>query len=233
MFIYNYSISTMDYLVDETITNILGFVPDRIYSSMTCKRWTILLTNMYNQNRITNINDPYYLKTFHKTNGVISVGDIQQQIKSIDNPKCLHYLYNSFGTRNDTIMTVRICYSLLLRNCKLNNVCNPDDILNIMNKVVIYNENIQKIYHMIFKKKSYDILVLISTKNAMMEYYWLSYHLRTKNLNVLIEDIEIFVDKGITGLMYMRYVVNISTGHPLRTELLMYLEIQIAKKLNL
>lgn len=223
----------MDYLPNETIMNILGFVPDKIYASMTCKRWTILLDDMYNQNLISNNNDPYYLKRFYKTNGVMSVGDIQKQIKSIDNPKCLHYLYNSFGTRNSTIMTLKICYSLLLRNCKLNNVCNPDDILNLMIKIVFYNENMQKIYYMIFKKKSYDILMLISTQNKMMEYYWLSYHLRTKNVNVLIEDIEIFVDKGITGLMYMRDVVNISTGHPLRTELLMYLEVQIAKKLNL
>lgn len=223
----------MDYLPDETIMNILGFVPDRIYSSMVCKRWAKLLDDMYNQNLISNNNDPYYLKTFHKTNGVMLCNDIQQQIKSIDNPKCLHYLYNSFGTRNDTIMTVRICYSLLLRNCKLNNVSNPDDILNLMDKIDMYNENMQKIYHMIFKKKSYDILMLISTQNIMMEYYWLSYHFQTKNLNVLIREIEIFVDKGITGLLCMRDVVNNVTGYPLRTELLMYLEIQIAKKLNL
>jgi hypothetical protein len=86
------SIKKMDHLPYELINHILYFVPDKIYTSMTCKLFLKMIHKMYESKQITNHNDPYVLSKYCNSMYCQFYDIAVNQIAKIVNHKSLDYL---------------------------------------------------------------------------------------------------------------------------------------------
>jgi hypothetical protein len=200
----------MHHLPDETIMNILGFVPDKIYVSMVCKKWVKLLDDMYKQNLISNFNDPYYLcKIYYKKS-------IDDHIENITNHKCLNYIYH-MGT--DALVYYRV--KLLMQNCRVNNISKPENINKLYNNAY-YSVTNAYMFGSIFKNKSYDMLLLISFEKCPDDY-WLDYYKTETDIDVLIDEMKTLHDMQIITFTTFYERIYKDNNFKLKTQALEFL----------
>jgi hypothetical protein len=201
----------MDHLPDETIMHILEFVPDKIYASMVCKRWGKLLNDMYKNNKNQILGDVYYLQKYYYEYGYECCTN---HIPSIKNHQCLNFLCYIIKEKKYWIQG-KLHIQLLLQNCKTNNVSKPQDIRFLSGTIEFDVSNVA------FDNKSYDILAILSL-NYNIVYVWTKIYSAETDINILIEHINMFIDKCISNWMGIYKNVNQSM-FTLKNELLEYL----------
>jgi hypothetical protein len=144
----------MHHLPNETLCYIFKFVKDRIPVSRTCKKWNVVLDNMYKQKLLSDINDPYYFKKYLDEVGLLN---IKNNIANINEHKCLNYISEKLYNTNVHI-PIKFGYDLMIKNCQVNNVSKPK-WLYCLYRNFVYAPS--KIIDICLKYKAYDMLVIL------------------------------------------------------------------------
>jgi len=211
----------MDYLPDETIMHVLGFVPDKMYVSIVCKKWVKLLDSLYKQQNKIDVNDPYHLKW-----GNISAGWINQRnyIEQIKNHNCLNYICHQL--QHFESEKVFMCSKILKQNCVINNVSKPKDIHFLMKHIYDFSG----VFNAIIGNNSYDMMLLFSFVHPIHSY-WIKHASITTDINAIKQSIIKIVSLRI---MTFENFYNEIYKHPsfkLKNEVLEYLEKHIDVKI--
>jgi hypothetical protein len=64
----------------EIISYILEFVPYKMDAHLTCTSWAKHLQQLYNENKITNYNDMYYLTQYYNNDNLYSLREYYSKI---------------------------------------------------------------------------------------------------------------------------------------------------------
>jgi hypothetical protein len=190
---------------------------------MVNKSFYTLLNTLYEKNMITNYNDPYFFKKY-MTNKTLT--DIIPVLDTIYNHKCLNLIKNN-GI--DHIESIKLFY----QHCITNNVTNPANIHRLAkwNNNVLYYVTYEKMLNDIFKNKAYDILIILSMHNYI-HYYWLDKNKHEKDINIIIEEIEVLVKYNIMTFndIFLRVYRTYDYDLLLKKEVMCYLEKCIGSK---
>lgn len=234
----------MDHLPNETINNILQFIPDKVYAYMVSNRWRKLLDETvkdvqlhkykidveiyegyhylrHKQYAHDTFNDPFTLPKYVDEKNILK---FQNNIQYITNHNCLNYIFYTSKCKNKSI---RFFVILLAQNCEMNNSSNPNYILELYDMI-----NNQPAYGLILneilKHKSYDILSILAHKFNDFGPTWLRYHYAMSPSNEIIKDIDILADKKI---MSYTQIYNLIHKSNLRfsLEILVHLKTKIDK----
>lgn len=213
----------MDNLPNEMICHIFGLVNDRMNASMVCKKWNILMDNMYKQNLISNFNDLYYFKRYLDEIGILNIHD---EIFNITNHDCLNYI--CYGLQKIRPITKINCSCILLeQHCKVNNISNYKFITYLIN----WHVNFGKICDMIrtcLKYQSYDMLIFFQKhypgqfNSHVILYYW-----DKTELDTTISTFETLIAKNIFTLNTI-YILIFKSSIFLKEQLLTHFKTKIS-----
>jgi hypothetical protein len=129
----------MDTLPVELVELILLGVNDKVYSGMVCKKWGMILDDMYTKGKINDINNPYYIKTLWNPK-CVSYGIIND----IVNHKCLKYIFYYSKQHNSN---PHILSYLFYQNYTVGNINNQYDMLYLAHNChLLHREHIIRIY---------------------------------------------------------------------------------------
>jgi hypothetical protein len=210
----------MHHLPNETVCHIFKFVKDRIPVSRTCKKWVILLDDMYKQKLLSDRNDPYYFKKYLDE---VRLLNIKNNIADITNHNCLNYICDKM--RGDDVMLYNYGSHLLIKNCQVNNVSRPKYIQWLYGKCSGFGLRNQEIINTCLKYKAYDILVIFSYMYSFPELFG-RYYRRETNIDTVICDFEIIISKNILTINQI-YREIFKSEILLKTQLLTYLKSKI------
>jgi hypothetical protein len=243
LFIHYYK---MDHLPNETIINILGFIPDKVYAYMVSKRWRKLLDETvkdvqlhkyridveiyegydyfgHRQYAHTTFNNPFTLPKYVDEKNILK---FQNNIQYITNHNCLNYIFYTSKCKNRSI-NIRFLVVLLAQNCKVNNSSKPNYILELYD--IINNQSAYGlILNKILKHKSYDILSILAHKFNDFGTMWLHYHYTMSQFNEIIKEIDILVDKNIITYAHV-YNIFHKSNMRFRLEILTHIKTKIDK----
>lgn len=213
----------MDQLPNEMICHIFKFVKDMIPVSRTCKKWDILLDDMYKQKLLSDINDPYYFKKYLDD---VGLSNTENDIANISEHKCLNYICEKLYNINGYV-PVKFGNDLMIKNCQVNNVSKPKNIYSLYRDFV-YQQS--EIIDACLKYKAYDMLVILMFQDntfatKFKAQYILHYYYET-NIDVIICDLEIIMSKNILTITQI-YKLIYSDNIFLRNSILAYLEAKI------
>jgi hypothetical protein len=213
----------MHHLPNETVCHIFKFVKDRIPVSRTCKKWDILLNDMYKQKLLSDINDPYYFKKYFDEVGLLKT---ENDTANISEHKCLNYICEKLYNIN-VYVPVKFGNDLIIKNCQVNNVSKPKWIYRLYRNYVY---DLPKIIDTCLKYKAYDMLVILIFHDntfamKFKEQYILHYYYET-NIDVIICDLEIIMSKNILTITQIYKLICVSNIF-LRKPILAYLEAKI------
>lgn len=194
----------MSYLPDEMLINIFKFVPDTMNISFSSKRFEHLLKKMnrsnhndpydlYEYNFILNHNDPYFLSKYYGKPNFTKIN-----LNKIFDWNCLNYLCFCWKKYeiNDYVTATQFIPSLLDQHIITNNVTKPKYIHSLLKNIIQYHYNLKHMLDLIFKHKSWDILMICSLY-FHFEGYFQKKHKTETDIDVIIKDIEILVTYNI------------------------------------
>jgi hypothetical protein len=116
---------------------------------------------MFKDGQLSDVNDPYYVMKFSKNNNIHI-----KQIYNIYNHNCLNFLSSHEKT------VVRLPLTLLHKNCVTNNISRSDYICNLFEKVrQVCSTEIPNILNILFDKKFYDMIKIISKHQYFLSFW--------------------------------------------------------------
>lgn len=234
----------MDHLPNETINNILQFIPDKVYAYMVSNRWRKLLDETvtdvqlhkyriyveiyegydyfgHKQYAHDTFNNPFTLPKYVDEKNILK---FQNNIQYITNHNCLNYIFYTSKCKNRSI---KLFVNLLAQNCEMNNSSKPNYILELYD--MINNQSAYGlILNVILKHKSYDILNILAHKFNDFGKMWLHYHYAVSLSNEIIKEIDILADKKIMSYTQMYNLIH-KNNMCFRLEILTHLKTKIDK----
>lgn len=206
----------MHHLPDEMVCHIFKFSKDRVGTSRACKKWNCLLNDMYKQNLISDLCDPYYFKKYFDKVGLLQIKD---DITYINNHNCLNYICDKMFNAN-IIATTQLGCDLIIKNCQVNNVSNPKYIHFLCNNYGI----LAKIIDACLKYKAYDMLVIVECiyPKFFASQFIFHYYYET-NIDIPIRELEIIMDRNILTINQI-YKNIFNSNIFLKKQLLTHLE---------
>lgn len=170
----------MDYLPDEILGHIFGFVGDKINVSMVCKLWAKILKVMHDGCCDINYNDSYCLKHHLKSSNICiknksSYGKYllnHNLIKNILNHNSLNYIFHVIyngGFQFRGVVNINDYYELLKQFLITNNISNFRAIKRF---ITILEANMNNIFNYSYVTNSETIvnMLLVANKNLTMPY---------------------------------------------------------------
>jgi hypothetical protein len=162
----------------EITTQITLLVENKINISMTSKLFRNFLQQMYDDKKLINYNDPYFVSKYYSVNSILN---ITKYIPTITNHKILNYVYDKaqkIALRHDC----NDIYTYLLRqNCIYNNTyCVERLSYQVPNEMCIQLFNSEPVFDnglrsylvaFALKHKSYDVALVLGS----YEYTWVNY----------------------------------------------------------
>jgi hypothetical protein len=215
----------MDYLPNEMLEHIFGFLSDKMGVSMVCKVWKKIIYEMHWIHHEINYNDSYCLKShYNKTNIVTRYKDemcmnpkIYDNIHHITNKNSINCIIHIAKMMPFDFMYKNEWAELLLQYLKINKTPNYKTIHNLIKRCDIYINHI------------FTYLFIINDHNMINMLLLLHHPLKKIYIHCLIlSDEEVFnkiknlEDQQIiskTELYEYAYTSNIS---PFRTQILEY-----------
>lgn len=201
----------MHQLPYEMIMHIIGFVPDKVNVSMTCKLFCKLCNDLYDICDTIKFNDPYDINKFYNRKNILMN---REDLKNIDNHNslnCMFYklyfkngkynrnMYDDDELLNDKLQNTedymeqiairaKFVYRLLYSCCNTNNILKPIYINKLTNdihphyyKPVNMGDEKENLLNVAFKNKSYDIAMFLLLDTKIKGYWSNSLITRYKN----------------------------------------------------
>jgi hypothetical protein len=157
--------TTLSVLPPELISCILQYVPDKMGCYMACKSCGVCLEQMFKDGQLSDINDSYYLAKFHNNDTIFSA-----DIHNIHNHNSLNFLSSHEKTK------LRLPAALLRQNCVMDNISRPNYIYDLFENVIQrLSTEIRIILDILFYKKFYDMIKIISKHQHFLNYWAVSF----------------------------------------------------------
>jgi hypothetical protein len=213
-------------LPPEVISYILEYVPDKIGCYMTCKSWGTYLEQMFEDGRLSDVNDSYYLIKYCKT---IDFGQI-----SYEKCCCILHSINNYNSLNfissREYISSRFAYPVLELNCLHNNISRPDYIRTLAMLCKGYRtEYMIDILDLNFYNDYYEMIKLLF-HNKQFFNLWINSFVRRcykhkYTFDVAIREINLLIVQDImTPSQIHKIIVHV---HPenlrIKQQLLLYL----------
>jgi hypothetical protein len=233
-FIYNiYAI--MDREPYEILTTILLFVPDNIWTSMTCKTFRNILQNAYKSKELTSVNDPYVLSRHHKKYGFRLYEIVQDDMRDIKNHKCLNFIGDTLFTNGEQgfIYEWQGILKLLFANCIYNNASRPQYFRQMFTQIEYhYGAKMHIVCEHILlatlTHNSFDVF-LILMRDKKIQQIWgkiilKKRYLNESDINIIVKELDMLMENKVMDANEILKLVRISDNNfKLRYEIMEYL----------
>jgi hypothetical protein len=237
----------------EILQQIIIGIPDKMNISMTNKNFDKLLTQMYNDGKLTYRDDPYFLKRCYKKDDILygdkNISEIMSEIKDLiphlHNHNSLNYIFtiffveHKFGNKRSHFdqelqetyyngVYNYILYKLLLQNCMMNNVSKPKYI-KLLSSYITETREYSELISSAFLNKSHGILMILFSDIIARESFIRSIVSRYKyetNIEVITKEIEFLDNNYLISLVDVYAKIYDIASHDLllKDKVLLYLE---------
>jgi hypothetical protein len=191
----------------EMIYNILIYLPEKMNASLTCTLWSKCCQQLYNENKMTNHNDLYYLKKHYNRN---NINDIEEYITTITNHNCLNFIFfmhcrvpliQYVGCQNwyfkPESLNIELLRLLMMQNCITDNVSKYESLEQLM--VIFQNYYLlDSLLNFALNHKSHNISHILLSYAIVMA----NWHNRISKLSSheLIKEVKFLLDNNFITL---------------------------------